>query len=481
MTVEEFDEALTDLETRVDRLRALYENWFRGYEKTEPSVPRKDVERRVYALRKDLPRNTALRFRYHQLYLKYTTLVQYWQRTARQIEEGTYRPQLLRLKRKNEREQQQEARRDRRKHERGEEEEGKERSAFELNLDESLSVDDLLDELEMDEVANALERPGPHSEPPPAKPQPKPTAAVVASFGKSAATVNSPAAGRPVAQVGTPRAAPGEGGAGATTGMRPGLPLPARPDAQAQAGPATGSLPRPAPAFGAAPGTGSLQKPPPAFAGPGTGSLPKPPPPIPASAAFGSPGTGAQNIPRPSPPALAGVRPQPAAPGAGPIAAPPVGPPPARPFVSPPTRPQPSPATPPAAVRPPAPATQSQAGAGPRAPTAPAATTIGRPAPVGASAAQRAPVQGGGTFVGRPPAGSPLPASGAPDEGRLKRIYEEYAAARRRNNEGEVRFEQMVGSIQKMLPELSKKHHGKRIDFEVVVKDGRVGLKPKAT
>ncbi|HEX6239324.1 MAG TPA: MXAN_5187 C-terminal domain-containing protein [Polyangiales bacterium] len=74
-----------------------------------------------------------------------------------------------------------------------------------------------------------------------------------------------------------------------------------------------------------------------------------------------------------------------------------------------------------------------------------------------------------------------MPAAGAPDEQRLKRIYEEYTAARRRNNEGDVRFEQMVGSIQKMLPELSKKHQGKRIDFEVVVKDGRVGLKPKAT
>jgi hypothetical protein len=108
---------------------------------------------------------------------------------------------------------------------------------------------------------------------------------------------------------------------------------------------------------------------------------------------------------------------------------------------------------------------------------------MGRPAPVApaAQAAQRAPIQGGGTFVGRPPTASPLADSGTPDEGRMKRIYEEYAAARRRNNEGEVRYEALVGSIQKMLPELSKKHQGKRIDFEVVVKDGRVGLKPKAT
>jgi len=77
------------------------------------------------------------------------------------------------------------------------------------------------------------------------------------------------------------------------------------------------------------------------------------------------------------------------------------------------------------------------------------------------------------------------PIAGAPasslNEQRMKRIYDEYAAARRRNNEGEIRYEALVGSIQKMLPELSKKHQGKQIDFDVVVKDGRVGLRPKAT
>jgi hypothetical protein len=63
----------------------------------------------------------------------------------------------------------------------------------------------------------------------------------------------------------------------------------------------------------------------------------------------------------------------------------------------------------------------------------------------------------------------------------MRRIYDEYAAARRKNNEAAVRFETLQGSIQKMLPELHKKHQGKQIDFEIVVKDGRVGLKPRAT
>ncbi|MFM2420429.1 MAG: hypothetical protein RL385_5152 [Pseudomonadota bacterium] len=62
----------------------------------------------------------------------------------------------------------------------------------------------------------------------------------------------------------------------------------------------------------------------------------------------------------------------------------------------------------------------------------------------------------------------------------MRRLYEEYSSARKRNNEADVRFEAVAQSIKKMLPDLEKKHAGKRIEFEVVLKDGRVGLKPKA-
>ena len=89
----------------------------------------------------------------------------------------------------------------------------------------------------------------------------------------------------------------------------------------------------------------------------------------------------------------------------------------------------------------------------------------------------------GGSCAGPGPAAASATgqrAAGAPTEERLKRLYDEYTSARKRNNEGEVRYDHLVSSIQKMLPELQKKHHGKSIDFEVVVKDGRVGLKPKA-
>ena len=175
MEATEFEEQLSELETRVDRLRALYENWFRGYEKTEPRVARKDVERRVYGMRKELPRNTALRFRYHQLYQRYTTLSTYWARTARQIEEGTYRLQLQRFRRKKGREDElhgdgQEAGAEGAEGAEGEDKKRDRPQSYELNLDESLNVDDLLSELEMDAVAKAVDDPGPHvpSEPPPA-------------------------------------------------------------------------------------------------------------------------------------------------------------------------------------------------------------------------------------------------------------------------------------------------------------------------
>ncbi len=41
-----------------------------------------------------------------------------------------------------------------------------------------------------------------------------------------------------------------------------------------------------------------------------------------------------------------------------------------------------------------------------------------------------------------------------------------------------MKYEKLAASIEKMVPKLQQKHQGKKIDFEVVVRDGRVGLKP---
>jgi hypothetical protein len=62
----------------------------------------------------------------------------------------------------------------------------------------------------------------------------------------------------------------------------------------------------------------------------------------------------------------------------------------------------------------------------------------------------------------------------------MRAIHASYVDARRKNNEGaDVRYEALAESVEKMIPKLREKHGGKAIDFEVVVQNGKVGLKPK--
>ena len=102
MTPKEFEITLSDAEVQLSRLKHLYEQWFQGIERIEPKIPRKQLDRNLHMLRKVQPRNTALRFRFQTLIQRYTTLQTYWRRVGRQIEEGTYRRDLLRARRRRE-------------------------------------------------------------------------------------------------------------------------------------------------------------------------------------------------------------------------------------------------------------------------------------------------------------------------------------------------------------------------------------------
>ena len=102
MTPKEFEIMLSDAEIQLSRIKHLYEQWFQGIERIEPQIPRKQFDRALHALRKETPRNTALRFRFQTLIQRYTTLQTYWRRIGRQIEEGTYRRDLLRARRRRE-------------------------------------------------------------------------------------------------------------------------------------------------------------------------------------------------------------------------------------------------------------------------------------------------------------------------------------------------------------------------------------------
>ena len=92
----EIERLIGELEIAVDRLRSLYDQYFMGIEKLEPTVPRKDVDRRIHVLRKEQIRNTALRFRFHMLLQRYNTYQTHWQRICRDIENGTYKRHVIR-------------------------------------------------------------------------------------------------------------------------------------------------------------------------------------------------------------------------------------------------------------------------------------------------------------------------------------------------------------------------------------------------
>jgi hypothetical protein len=83
-----------ELEERVERLRALYDQYFMGIERLEPLTLRKEVDRRLWALRREQIRNTGMRFKLETTIQRYNTYQQYWQRIVREIENGTYQRDL---------------------------------------------------------------------------------------------------------------------------------------------------------------------------------------------------------------------------------------------------------------------------------------------------------------------------------------------------------------------------------------------------
>ena len=92
------EKQIGELEIAMDRLRSLYDQYFLGIEKLEPLVARKDVDRRIHALRKEQIRNTAQRFRFNMLIQRFNTYQTHWRGTCRAIEDGTLKRHILRAR-----------------------------------------------------------------------------------------------------------------------------------------------------------------------------------------------------------------------------------------------------------------------------------------------------------------------------------------------------------------------------------------------
>jgi hypothetical protein len=90
------DDVLTELESKVERLKILYEQYFMGIEKIEPQTVRKEITRKILELSQLNMRNTAQRYRFNALHQKFGVYSTYWSRTLREIENGTYFRSLAR-------------------------------------------------------------------------------------------------------------------------------------------------------------------------------------------------------------------------------------------------------------------------------------------------------------------------------------------------------------------------------------------------
>jgi hypothetical protein len=94
----EVEKQVTGLESRMDRIRALYEQYFQGIEKLEPLIERKAIKTFLLEMRGKNFRNTGLRFRVNQLIAKMATYENYWNRVTRQMEDGTYQRDIFKAR-----------------------------------------------------------------------------------------------------------------------------------------------------------------------------------------------------------------------------------------------------------------------------------------------------------------------------------------------------------------------------------------------
>jgi hypothetical protein len=471
---QEIDSALDELENRLDRLRSLYEQYFMGIEKIEPTVPRKDVDRRFWILRRTQIRNTARRFRLQTLVQRYNTFQQHWTRICREIENGTYVRHLLKAKKNLGAEPKTWAAKKRLgllRRDRATDSEAP--AAGEATASPSVppsappSVQGGNGAAAPAPIFAARERPG-ASMPPRASSIPRPSQDELSPLDldlDDAPTLQPPRPPSTVAKA--PAKPPIPMRLDATGTARPGgsLPRPAvlAPQATPEATAAKSAVPLPTPTKSAIPVPGtSLPKPgsapgvaaraPTAPAPPGTPVAPtRARPPFPSSSTEA--GTGEPRPPLPSVADNAGSLRPPIPRPASLMPKPPAAPP----------TPQRTAAPTPAA----------------RAPAAISANAAQKPAPVAANAAPK-PVLSRSEEKPATAGGAQRPAPAGLSDERVAQLHAELNAARRQLNQSSssVSLDALAKSLRDTETKLKGQHGGRSVDFQVVIKDGKPIVKP---
>ncbi|MFL5388279.1 MAG: MXAN_5187 C-terminal domain-containing protein [Myxococcales bacterium] len=95
---EKLQEELDAMEQSIGELQVLYEKYFLGIDRRPPDKERKRISDRMRVLKGTQVKNTALKFRLHTMFAKLISFERMWDRTLREMEEGTYRRDVFKAK-----------------------------------------------------------------------------------------------------------------------------------------------------------------------------------------------------------------------------------------------------------------------------------------------------------------------------------------------------------------------------------------------
>ena len=95
---EKFAEELNELDEGIQELNVLYEKYFLGIDRRPPEQERKRISQKAREMRTTAIRNTALKFKINTLFAKLIAFERMWDRTLREIEEGTYKRDVFKAK-----------------------------------------------------------------------------------------------------------------------------------------------------------------------------------------------------------------------------------------------------------------------------------------------------------------------------------------------------------------------------------------------
>jgi hypothetical protein len=91
-------EQLDEIDEGLANLQVLYEKYFLGIDRKPPDQERKKISGRIREMRNTLVKNTGLKFRINTLFAKLISYERLWDRTLREIEEGTYKRDVFKAK-----------------------------------------------------------------------------------------------------------------------------------------------------------------------------------------------------------------------------------------------------------------------------------------------------------------------------------------------------------------------------------------------